>query len=62
MEAHGDQLSGSGDARLKWTQFGKVDYDQSWREAAGGGGKRDNRHGFIQHLGVFLALALFGFW
>jgi len=33
MEVHGDQLSGSGDARLKRTQFGKVDYDQSWGEA-----------------------------
>jgi hypothetical protein len=43
MEAHVDQLSGSGDARLKRTQFGKVDYDQSLGEAAGGGGKRDNR-------------------
>jgi hypothetical protein len=28
----------------------------------GGRRKRDNSHEFIRHLGVFLALALFGFW
>jgi hypothetical protein len=35
MEAHGDQLSGTGDATLKRARFGKVDYDHSWEERRG---------------------------
>jgi hypothetical protein len=62
MEAHGDQLSGTVDARFKkgpdlakWIMV-------NLGGRGGGRRKRDNSHEFIRHLGVFLALALVGFW